>query len=197
MGINDDTKLQALYTKLTNALQVYEECEEQPLQDTNNDGKTRLVYFKHPDYGREIAWKLLSGASNDNNCLNCDRKIHRNNECRKKPTHCVSPLKRNGSLNEKRPFLRLCLTPATQVMYEIAEELSDIVGATKMEFQITQQTHSFGTHQTNQKRNTAIPKKTIIWLWINFSTPHLINRTFNKEYRRPTYSSDQAKKEKR
>lgn len=128
MEITDSTKFQQLYTKLANALQFHEESEGNSTNADSYDGQKPLIFFTQPKYGREISGKLFSGYNNDKKCWNCDRPGHRHTQCRNKLDPVRIAAAKAKFLERKSRFRKPGMSSAKQVLYELAEELRDMVG---------------------------------------------------------------------
>ena len=128
LEVNDTTQFQSLYTKLANALQFFEEADENTATSEPNHHGKPSIFFTQPKYGRKITGKLFSGAQYDKLCWNCDKPGHRHNDCRKKHDPVRIAAAKARFLEKKSRYRRPGMSTAKQVLYELAEELREIVG---------------------------------------------------------------------
>lgn len=128
LEVNETTNYQQLYTRLANALQFHEESTADTENETKKPSNKPMIYFTQPKYGRKLTGRLFSGSSHDKTCWNCDKAGHRHTDCRKKHDPVRIAAAKARFLEKKSRFQRPGMSPAKQVLFELTEELRDLVG---------------------------------------------------------------------
>lgn len=123
LEINESTKYQSLYTKPPNALQFFEESKSTHEDPASDKLGKPTIYFTQPKYGRELATRLFPGSNNDKRCWNCDKVGHRHSDCRRKADPVRIAAAKAKFLERKQRHRCPEMSPAKQVLYEMAEEL--------------------------------------------------------------------------
>ena len=133
--INDITQFQSLYADLANALQFElerlgdrQESDDEQHSATPNSKPT--ILFTQPRYAKQVTGKFFNGYKNDDRCWNCDRKSHHHTKCRLpiNPIRIAAAKARFLERKKSKAFRRDGMSPTKQVLYELTEELKDLMG---------------------------------------------------------------------
>lgn len=128
--ITDTTEFQKLYTKLANALQFHEETQEAVDEESPDasKGSKPSILFTQPRYGKQVMNRLFPGSHRDKTCWNCGKNGHQLTNCRKKHDPARIAAAKAQFLERKSKYRKQGLEPAKQVLFELVENLRDIVG---------------------------------------------------------------------
>lgn len=133
LEVDENTKYQKLYTKLANALQFHEETDGPSLKREAYGQKSSkpTIFFTQPKYGKQVTNRLFSGSQFDKTCWNCGKRGHRHSKCHQKPDPVRIAAAKAQFLERKNKYRKQGMNPTKQVLFEMVEELRDIIGGSE------------------------------------------------------------------